>query len=234
MLALVLIAGFPVILAVGFGGLAMASSALGSPATVDRVAAYLYPALLAVPLAAALVVVVGGGLFDEVGLAPARLPSVPSALQVPASLFLGAGAAAVLFYGELAASSLVARIGRRRTALQRALEGKTREFTEEQQAISLPLLLTISVFVAFAEELLWRGFLLHVLPEVFGLGTVGAVLVAAVLFGFNHAYFGVLNVVLKALAGVVWALLLLATGSLLAPVASHYAYEILVWRRVHR
>ncbi len=51
--------------------------------------------------------------------------------------------------------------------------------------------------------------------------------ISAVAFGSNHAYFGWRNVVSKSVLGLAWGGLFLATGSLVAPVVSHLAFNAL-------
>lgn len=59
-------------------------------------------------------------------------------------------------------------------------------------------------------------------------------LLSSLLFGRNHFYFGPQQIIFKSMAGLVWALLLLSTGSIIAPFASHLTFQIWVWWRLWR
>ena len=234
MIAFLLIVGFPVVLAVGFGGLYLAADALGRKDTLDRAGLFLYPLLLTLPFAVALAVAWRQGTLPEIGLALPAIGGLSPAAALALAALVGIATGAGVFYGELAASRLIARLSQRSRGLRRALDGMSQDFARSQERTALAPALVLSLYIVFAEELLWRGFLLHFLTSAFSLPVAAAVLVAALAFGANHYYFGLRNVALKTLSGIVWAVLLLWTGSLLAPFFSHYTFECLVWRRLKR
>ncbi|HEX4952754.1 MAG TPA: CPBP family intramembrane glutamic endopeptidase [Thermoanaerobaculia bacterium] len=233
MLAFFLTVGFPVVLGAGFGLVFMVGQALGKGSRLlERSGAYLYPVLLAIPLIACLVPAWRQGGLEALGFALPRLGTLGTWTVVLVGSLLGVAIGAALFYNELAVGTLVQRMVDRRRGITRALEGRSREFAAEQRQGSLASILTISIFVVIAEEVLWRGFLPAFLKQRFGLSLVLAGFLAALSFGINHYYFGLRNVFLKGLSGAVWIVLFLATGSLLIPCVSHYTFEVLAWRRI--
>lgn len=235
MTAFLLIVGFPVVLAVGFGGLYLTADALGRRKdTLDRIGIFLYPLLLTLPFAVALAAAWRQGTLPEMGLRLPRIGGLPPAAALAASVLLGVATGVGVFYGELAASHWVARLSQRSRGLRRTLDGRSQDFARSQEGAALAPALVVSLYIVFAEEFLWRGFLLHFLASAFSLSVAPAVLAAALAFGVNHYYFGLRNVALKTLSAIVWAVLLLWTGSLFAPFLSHYAFEWLVWKRLQR
>ncbi len=233
MLAFLLTVGFPVVLGAGFGLVFMAGQALGKGSRLlERSGAYLYPVLLAIPLAACLLAVRGPDALATLGFVLPRLGSLEPWAAVLAGSLLGIAVGALLFWNELAIGSLVQRMVDRRRGIERALEGRSREFAAEQRQGSLASILTLSVFVVLAEEILWRAFLPGFLERRFGFSLATAVVLASLSFGINHYYFGLRNVFLKGFSGAVWVCLFLATGSLLIPCVSHYTFEVLAWRRI--
>ncbi|MDY7094223.1 MAG: CPBP family intramembrane glutamic endopeptidase [Acidobacteriota bacterium] len=239
MIGFLLIVCFPLVLGLGFGSLYMVVYATGRDAAViDRAGFVLYPLLLLLPLAFCLVPVWRGDQLAAVGLQAPQLAGLGSASAVAASLVGGAVVGVLLFYNELWVGRLSQRLTqgltKGRGGLNRLLEGASESFAEEGQGVSRAWTLALSVFVVAAEEFLWRGYLMTYLDQRFGLAVVWVVVLSSLSFGLNHYYFGLRNVLLKSFAGAVWALLFLATGSLLASFASHYAFEVLVWLRMQR
>lgn len=92
-----------------------------------------------------------------------------------------------------------------------------------------PDLLLISALAGIGEELFFRGFLQDAL-QTFALGWSGAaapwlaLAVTSVLFGFAHCVSRE-YVVFAALLGALLGFLALATGSLLAAIVAHAAYD---------
>lgn len=75
------------------------------------------------------------------------------------------------------------------------------------------------------EEVLFR----HGLAAAIGTDGVSAyvfVVLSAVAFGFNHANFGKHEAAFKTLDGAVYAVLFVATGSVLAPIVAHLGYNV--------
>ena len=76
-----------------------------------------------------------------------------------------------------------------------------------------------------AEELLYRGALAAAIGTQ-GLAGATFLAVSAVAFGANHFPLGSHEVAFKTFDGAVYAVCLLATGSILAPVAAHVGYNV--------
>lgn len=77
------------------------------------------------------------------------------------------------------------------------------------------------------EEILYRAGL-DVLRGSVGVG--GFVAVSAVLFGFAHVFRGKKEIAFKTFNGVVYALVYVGTGSVLAPIIAHFGYNVMyVW-----
>ena len=77
------------------------------------------------------------------------------------------------------------------------------------------------------EEWVCRGFVLHYLvaaPWHLSLGT--AVILSAAIFGMNHLYQGLSGMVSTGVLGLVFALLYLATGTLLLPMVLHALIDL--------
>jgi membrane protease YdiL (CAAX protease family) len=86
---------------------------------------------------------------------------------------------------------------------------------------SLPGDLIESALGAIAEEWLFRGILLHVWAERFGVRF--AVLASSVLFAAMHA-----DVIGSVIFGIVMAALYVRTGSLLVPMVAHFVFNAVV------
>ena len=78
---------------------------------------------------------------------------------------------------------------------------------------------------AFGEEMVWRGYLMHRIADLFGRGGLSWVvstLVVSAAFGLAHGYQGLTGVLTEALAGLWLALIYLATRRNLAvPIIAH-------------
>lgn len=85
----------------------------------------------------------------------------------------------------------------------------------------------VSVTAGICEEVLFRGFLLHYL-NVFPwkLPLTPVLLIAAVIFGMQHLYQGIAGAALTAITGLLFSLLFLITGSLLAPMLLHALLDL--------
>lgn len=235
MAAFLLVVGFPLLLAVGFGSLFAVANTVGrGRIPLDLTSFFLYPVLLAVPFTAALAVIGRQGLFAETGLAVPRIPGWGPWESLAASVAAGLLLGWALFANELRTARLLQRLTAKSKRLKRTLEGGSQDFANQQQGTPFSVLLVFSVFIVFAEELLWRGYLIHVFTEPFSLSLPAALLLSSAAFGLNHVYFGLRNILLKALAGLVWGALFLWTGSLVAAVVSHFTFEMLALWRMRR
>jgi membrane protease YdiL (CAAX protease family) len=88
------------------------------------------------------------------------------------------------------------------------------------------LFIAVSLTAAICEETLYRGYLFNYLVGDWRLGAVTALLLQAGAFGLGHCYQGVRGVFLTAFLGAWFALIYLATGSLLLPVLCHAAIDL--------
>ena len=78
-----------------------------------------------------------------------------------------------------------------------------------------------------SEELVFRGFALHLLSTVFpSVSPYGLTAAAGVLFGLAHYYQGARGVVKTALIGVLFGLLYLGTSSLLLCILLHTLFDL--------
>lgn len=76
-----------------------------------------------------------------------------------------------------------------------------------------------------AEEILYRGALAGAIGTE-GWAAVGFVAISAIAFGANHLTFGAHEVAFKTFDGAVYAVCLLATGSVLVPIVAHVGYNV--------
>ena len=83
----------------------------------------------------------------------------------------------------------------------------------------------ISVTAGICEEVVYRGFLIAVLAAA--MNTWAAVLVAAFIFGLNHAYQGPKGILKTGLVGLALGGLFVLTGSLWAPMLVHAVMDLL-------
>jgi membrane protease YdiL (CAAX protease family) len=84
----------------------------------------------------------------------------------------------------------------------------------------------VAVSAGICEEIVFRGWLLATLHNSIGLVGTGLILVAAVMFGLAHAYQRTTGMLLTALAGVLFCVLYVETGSLLMPILLHIAVDV--------
>jgi len=82
----------------------------------------------------------------------------------------------------------------------------------------------LSVTAGFCEELVFRGFLLHVLAGP--LGTVGAIAASSTVFGLAHAYQDASGAARAGFLGALLALPVVLSGSLWPSMIAHTAIDI--------
>lgn len=82
----------------------------------------------------------------------------------------------------------------------------------------------LSVTAGICEEVVYRGFLIAVLAAA--MSTWAAVLLAAFIFGLNHAYQGPKGILKTGLVGLVLGGLFALTGSLWAPMLVHVVMDL--------
>ena len=91
---------------------------------------------------------------------------------------------------------------------------------------------TVAIGTALMEELLFRGALLHAVWSEHG--ALFAILANSIIFGLHHVAFGINAIFAKMIAGLLWSLLVLLGGSIIAALAAHLFFQYLVWRRSQR
>lgn len=97
-------------------------------------------------------------------------------------------------------------------------------------AISLALILVVTASIP--EEIIYRGFLIGRLSQIFGQGTQGAiwtVLVQALIFGSIHFQWGIGGMVMTAIMGLVWGTAYLLCGrNLWVVILAHSGGHVLL------
>lgn len=204
----------------------------GGRRTVERLAPALYAAT--VTAAAVTAAVLTGADPERLGLWQGDrllLPEAPWAAGpvVGSAVVCGAVAGAAGYLGEL---FLAHRRVRTAEAADGARTGAPGTRAAGTWAGSPGGLLALGLVTAFAEEVLFRGYLLTGLRGAVPLWA--ALALQAVLFGAHHASFGLRAVPAKAVHGFVWGVLTVASGSLLPAVAAHLVFQFLACRRLVR
>lgn len=149
------------------------------------------------------------------GVAPAGIAALPTwELLAWTGGLTVAGLAVAL--GSLAVES---RVGGGRPGLLRQLLPRTRRERGTFAALSFS--------AGIGEELAYRGYAYQVV-QLLGLGPWSAAIAASVPFGFLHAYQGPVGVVRTGLMGLILAVPVVLTGSLLPSMAAHTLIDLLV------
>lgn len=157
-----------------------------------------------------LIVVFGGASLRDIGLVW-KSP--------PAQVF---GFFAAFLVGSVVSLAVLAARSRRseESTFQRMLDPVSALLpsTREERW----LFAALSVTAGICEELLFRGFLLFYLQNLFlGLPLAAAVVVSSVVFGMAHLYQGAKGVLGTGVFGLGMALLYVWSGSLLLPIILH-------------
>ncbi|MEJ2634119.1 MAG: type II CAAX endopeptidase family protein [Calditrichia bacterium] len=82
------------------------------------------------------------------------------------------------------------------------------------------------VIVAFSEETIFRGYLLLRFTGIFS-STTFAVILSAFIFSLGHGYEGTAGVVTVGFMGLVFAIVYLWRGSLIAPMVMHFLQDFI-------
>ena len=82
----------------------------------------------------------------------------------------------------------------------------------------------VSITAGVCEEVVYRGFLIWLVANWTGL--IAAVVISSIVFGLGHIYLGVAQVPRTALVGLVLAIIVLASGSLLPAILIHAAIDL--------
>jgi len=147
-------------------------------------------------------------------------------------LGLGASTPLRLGIGLLLAAAYVALMLKQRRALLARPErlARLRRGMESAEAL-LPHtpgerwgFAMVAITAGVCEEVLFRGFVLWY-AGVWA-GPVLAVAISSILFGFAHLYLGVTHVIRTAIVGVIFALIVLAAGSLWPAMLIHAAMDL--------
>lgn len=84
----------------------------------------------------------------------------------------------------------------------------------------------VSWTAGLTEELIYRGFLLFALTQLFPNLSIWAILVlASVFFGLAHTYQGYLNVIKTSVFGVIFAILYIGLGSIYPLIIVHFLID---------
>jgi membrane protease YdiL (CAAX protease family) len=165
----------------------------------------------------ALIVILGGATLDELGLG-LQAPS-EEALAFILAVGLGASVPLILLWIRSRRSEeSVAEASERMLAPVSALlpYGRKERW----------LFASLSITAGICEEILFRGFLMFYLQEVFGSALWVAVAVSSVIFGVVHIYQGITQVLATGAFGAAMAVLYLFSGSLLLPIIVHALLDL--------
>jgi membrane protease YdiL (CAAX protease family) len=186
------------------------------PAEVPRVRLWLYRQGITIQWALAALTV---ALWAWRGRPWERLGVVPhltwGLLGVLLGLAIVVGYVLVQRGKALADEEALARLRRQMRNLERMMPRSD----EEMRWFNL-----LAVTAGVCEELLYRGYLLWYLGH--WLAPVPAIAVAAVVFGFGHAYQGVRGVAVTSLVGLFMCAVYLLTGSLVACMVIHALMDL--------
>lgn len=82
----------------------------------------------------------------------------------------------------------------------------------------------LSITAGICEEIIFRGFMIWFIAAWTGL--IAAIILSAILFGFEHIYLGMPHVAKAAMTGFVLALVVVASGSLWPAILIHIALDL--------
>lgn len=88
------------------------------------------------------------------------------------------------------------------------------------------LWVAVATSAGICEEIVFRGWLLSTLHSTAGLAGTALIVAAAAVFGLAHLYQKVTGVVATAVAGLLFCVLYVKTGSLLLPILLHVAIDV--------
>ncbi len=89
-----------------------------------------------------------------------------------------------------------------------------------------PLAILLVAVVALTEETIFRGYLLLRFTAI-SRSTSSAIVLSTVVFAMGHGYEGQVGVAAVALLGLVFAVIYLRTGSLVAPIVMHFLQDFI-------
>ena len=197
----------------------------------------IYWQALAFEWISALLAVVALG-FDWSKLNPASLAldhsSLMQALSVNGSFDRGAliGILVGLVGGTVGFAVARIRANRRKTPSPATPPSRWRKLLPDFSAL-LPattqerlLWCAVAISAGVCEEVVFRGWLLSILHSPISLAGTTLIVVASVVFGLAHAYQRITGMLLTTLAGLLFCVLYVKTGSLLVPILLHILIDI--------
>ncbi len=131
---------------------------------------------------------------------------------------LGVGLFFLLFTGTAFVESLL------RSAGIPAPAAPTPRFLTARGPAELGLALALVVVVAAAEEIIFRGYLIHRLSAITGRPVLAALL-SAIIFSLGHGYEGAAGVITVGVMGLGLAFVYLWRRNLLAPIVMHFLQD---------
>lgn len=91
-----------------------------------------------------------------------------------------------------------------------------------------------SVFLGpFFEEVMWRGFLLGLIPIVYGVNVYYAVAISSIFYGVTHVMQGVRGIFLNIINGLIFSLIAVYLGGILYSFVAHLVYNYLSMSTLH-
>jgi uncharacterized protein len=99
-------------------------------------------------------------------------------------------------------------------------------FLKAQGLVEAFLALLLVAVVALAEETIFRGYLLLRFPAVLPNATA-SLLLSSAIFAIGHGYEGSAGLVTVGMMGIVFAIVYLWRGSLMAPIVMHFLQDFL-------
>jgi membrane protease YdiL (CAAX protease family) len=131
------------------------------------------------------------------------------------------------FVGALVAGVAIGAFMHRRAARGRPIPGQKRIAAMlPRTAGERGLGLAVALSAGICEELVYRGFAIALGVGLFGLPVAAAAVLSCAIFGVGHIYQGAAGAITVTVLSGVFALLYVATGSLLLPVILHAAIDI--------
>lgn len=170
-------------------------------------------------LVVALIVVLGGASPHDIGLVWKSPPA--QVLGFFAAFLVGAGVPIVVFAVRSRRGGGAGPGESFRRMLDHISDMLPSTRKERQ------LFAALSITAGICEELLFRGFLLFYLQDLFlGLPLVGAVVISSVIFGIAHLYQGAKGVLGTGMFGLGMAVLYIWSGSLIFPIIIHALLDL--------
>jgi membrane protease YdiL (CAAX protease family) len=138
-------------------------------------------------------------------------------LVIPIAIGLSAGFIIPLIIGWIKPET--------RTAQAKQLDAI--RFFLPQTATEKQWFAAMCLVVGICEEVIFRGFLIrYVMSLPLHVDIIPATVIAAVIFGIDHGYQGIVGILSTAVLALVFTLIFFATGSLLVPMLVHALIDL--------